>query len=350
MRYVAGRDREAGPVAELGSYRALDGSSGASLALDVDGPHAVTVVGKRGYGKSHTLGVLAEELATTAGVAPVVVDPLGVFGPLGTADGVWADRATTVEAPRVSPAALDPQSWCPLLGLSPESGAGGLVWRAARTSRTLDGMTEHVESADAREADVRAAANHLAMAAAWDVFDHDGLAAPDLTGGEVTVLDCAGLGPGSMNAVGRVVAETLYRACVTDRSDRLPWLLVDEAHAFFDGIAADALETLSTRGRAPGVSFVAATQRPSAVPEVCLSQSDVLVAHRLTSEADLAALEAARPTYLDGTFEARMPTAVGDVVVVDDATETVHAAHVRERYTPHGGDSPSAREVAGEIA
>ena len=41
----------------------------------------------------------------------------------------------------------------------------------------------------------------------------------------------------------------------------------------------------------------------------------------------------------------RMPTEPGDVAVIDDATETVHAARIRERETPHGGDSPRASAV-----
>jgi DNA helicase HerA-like ATPase len=343
MTFVLGRDGTDGPAADLGVYRAIDGSDGAPVALDLERPHAVTVVGKRGYGKSHTLGVLAEELAATPGLAPVVVDPMGAFEPLGVQDAV---DATVTTDPTVDPAALDPASWCPLVGLDPESGPGGLVWDAARAADSLAEMRDHVGLADAPAADVRAARNHLAMAEAWGVFDPDGLGAADLAGDEVTVLDCSGLDSGPMNALARVVAETCYRARVDERIDRLPWLLVDEAHAFFDGIAAEALETLLTRGRAPGVSLVVATQRPSAVPDVCLSQTDVLLAHRLTSEADIAALESARPTYVDRSFAARMPTEVGGAVVVDDATETAHAVRIRDRRTPHGGSSPRASEAA----
>ena len=67
MTFVLGRESgpDDGPVGRLGSYRARDGSAGAPLSLDLDGPHAVSVVGKRGYGKSYTLGVLAEALART---------------------------------------------------------------------------------------------------------------------------------------------------------------------------------------------------------------------------------------------------------------------------------------------
>ncbi|MDN4015248.1 hypothetical protein QX233_22630, partial [Chryseobacterium gambrini] len=70
-----------------------------------------------------------------------------------------------------------------------------------------------------------------------------------------------------------------------------------------------------------------------------------VVAHRLTWEAYLDALVAARPTFLSNSLTERLPTSPGEAVVVDDATETVHAATVRRRDTPHGGDSPSAGDV-----
>ncbi|WP_394348313.1 ATP-binding protein, partial [Halorubrum sp. SD626R] len=140
----------------------------------------------------------------------------------------------------------------------------------------------------------------------------------------------------------RAVARGLYDARVAGRLDRLPWLLVDEAHAFFGGVAEPALRTLLTRGRAPGVSLVCATQRPGALPSVAVSQSDLLVAHRLTAEDDVSRLAEAEATYLGGSLASRLPTGTGEALVVDDATETVHTVRVRERRTPHGGGSPRA--------
>jgi hypothetical protein len=87
-----------------------------------------------------------------------------------------------------------------------------------------------------------------------------------------------------------------------------------------------------------------ATQRPSAVPAVGISQADLLIAHRLTAAGDLDALDRARPTYLDESLGDRMPTAPGDALVIDDTTESVHTAQVRERATAHGGASPSASD------
>lgn len=347
MSFVIGRgaDNVGLPTAHLGTYRALDGSSGADLWLDLDSPHAILVVGKRGYGKSYTLGVIAEGLGRTSGVAPAVVDPMGAFTRLDEEAESEPVPADVVEDPAVTPDALDPRSWCAMLGLSPESGAGGLVWQAAQESSTLAAMREHVGTTDAPGTDRRAARNHLRLAESWGVFDENGLDAAALGGPEVTVIDVSGLDAAPMNGVCRGVGEALYRARVDERIDRLPWLLLDEAHTFFEGVAHRALELILSRGRAPGVSLVSATQRPSAVPGVGISQADILVSHRLTSHDDLEALRQARPTYTTDSLDDRMPTRPGEVRIVDDSTETVHAAQIRRRDTPHGGETPNASDV-----
>lgn len=349
MRFIIGRGREepgTKPVGELGTYRALDGSRGAPLYLDLNSPHAMLVVGKRGYGKSYTLGVVAEELARTDAIAPIVLDPMGAFEGFGeetTAD-IPADVWTR---PTVTPDSLDPRSWCALVGLSPTDAAGALVWQAAQRASTLDGMCEQIRETDADRADRRAATNHLGMAERWGIFDAaQGLDAQRLAGPEVSVLDLSGLADGPMNAVVRGVAESLYQARVSEDIERVPWLLIDEAHTFFQGVAQSALERILTRGRAPGLSTVLATQRPGAVSEVGLSQSDLLLAHRLTAQSDVDALKLAQPTYMNESIEEQMPTKTGDVIIVDDSTETVHAAQIRERETTHGGGSATAQEVA----
>ena len=334
--------RPARPAARIGSFRARDGSPGGPVALDVDGPHAGLVVGKRGYGKSYTLGVLAEELARADGVEPVVVDPMGVFRTLAAPADGDAVPATVDRSPTVRSAALPPRAWCDLVDLDPESDAGSLLWRAAGEAADLPGMRARLEAADARPAARRAAANHVALADSWGAFDPDGIDAAALASDGATVLDVSGLDPAPANAVVRAVARTLYEARVEERIDRLPWLLVDEVHAFFGGVAAPALRTLLTRGRQPGVSLVAATQRPGVLPDVAVSQSDLLVSHRVTDARDREALERARPSYVDGSIGERMPAAPGEALVVDDTTERLHAVSVRERDTPHGGASPSA--------
>jgi hypothetical protein len=344
MTFVIGRgdgENEKKPAGELGTYRALDGSRGAPLHLDLDGPHAMLVVGKRGYGKSYTLGVIAEELAGVDAVAPVIIDPMGAFSSLASSTEEEVP-AEVIDSPAVTPDSLDPRSWCALLGLSPESGPGGLVWQAAQDESTIDGMRAHVEKSNAADADRRAASNHINLADSWGIFDAEGINAETLNSSSITVLNVSGLDAAPMNAVTRGVGEALYRARIDEEISRLPWLLVDEAHTFFNGVAERALQLILTRGRAPGVSLVLATQRPSAVPEVGISQTDILISHRLTSYKDLESLREAQPTYMSSSLDERMPTEPGEVVIIDDSTETVHAAQIRQRLTPHGGGSPSA--------
>jgi len=354
VTFVIGRGKavqadDDAPAGHLGTYRARDGSSGAPLYLDLDSPHAALIVGKRGYGKSYTLGVIAESLSRAQGVAPVIVDPMGVFPTLDRPSEGAPVPAEVISNPEIPPTTLDPRSWCALLDLPPESGAGGLVWQAAQDESTLADMRGNVEATAAPGVDKRAAINHLDLAELWGVFSPNGLDVQDLGGGEVTVVDLSGLDSAPMNAVVRGIGEALYRARVTEAIERLPWYLVDEAHTFFQGVGEAALETILTRGRAPGVSLVLATQRPSAVSDVAVSQSDIVVSHRLTSEADLDALGATQPTYVQTSLAERLPTSPGEVVVIDDATETVHSADVRTRETPHGGDSPTASDVTDSV-
>jgi hypothetical protein len=341
--HVLGRDEPEGPAARLGTYRAADGSDGAAVGLDLDRPHAALVVGKRGYGKSYTLGVLAEDAARAPGVAPVIVDPMGGFDGLAAGSAV---PARVVDAPAVAPSTLPPSMWPALFDLSPTDPVGALLWEAAEAADTLDGMATHAEAADADAGVRRAARNHLALADSWGVFDADAPAAATFLSGAATVLDCSALDDRAASALLHAVASGLYAACVDGRPPRLPWLFVDEAHVAFDGVASAALETVLTRGRTPGVSLVAATQRPGALPATAVSQADLLIAHRLTAAADVEALSAAAPTYLRGRLRERLPAAPGEAVVVDDVTESVHGVRVRERETPHRGADPRASERA----
>jgi len=333
---LIGRTDDRGPTAALGHYRARDGSRGAGVELDLDRPHVALVVGKRGSGKSYTLGVLAEALAASAGVAPVVVDPMGAFDTLSE-----PPVGATIREPRVPAAAVPPRAWCSLLDLDPASGPGSLVWRAADAREDLDGMRAFVADADAPTGTRRAAANHLALADAWAVF---GSGRPDAAtlAATPTVLDLAGVGRAPANAALAAVADRCYDGRLCGDLDPMPWLLVDEAHAFVDGVAWRALRRLLTRGRHPGVGLVLATQRPGALPGVATAQADLLLAHRLTDRADRAALADARPAYVEGTLLERLPTEAGGALVVDDATESLHAIRVRERHTPHGGGTPRA--------
>jgi len=80
---IIGGDKE-----ELAAYlgRKFDSTDelGEKVNLDLNKPHMVTVCGKRGSGKSHTLGVMMEELMTLpaqvqANLTGLVIDAMGIY-------------------------------------------------------------------------------------------------------------------------------------------------------------------------------------------------------------------------------------------------------------------------------
>ncbi len=52
-----------------------------SVHLDFEGARAVVVCGKRGSGKSYTLGVFVEELLSVGqnDIIPILIDPMGIY-------------------------------------------------------------------------------------------------------------------------------------------------------------------------------------------------------------------------------------------------------------------------------
>ena len=50
--------------------------------LDVSRSRAALICGKRGSGKSYTLGVIVEELHQAGNVLTVIIDPMGIYYPL----------------------------------------------------------------------------------------------------------------------------------------------------------------------------------------------------------------------------------------------------------------------------
>lgn len=337
MTHVLGRRAGDGPVAELGAFLARDGSRGAPVSIDLDRPHAGLVTGKRGSGKSYTMGVLAEGLAEASGVTGVIIDPMGVFS--GLAEGT---RSSVVDDPSIRADALAPRAWCNLLDLDPTGAPGALLWRAAETATTLDEMVQAVEHSQAPKSTAQAVRNHLTLAEQWDVFDPDGLATETLLSPGVTVIDGSELATEALAAITAAIAGQLYDATARGAPDRLPWLLIDEAQTVTGTVASRPIHAILTRGRHPGVSIVLGTQRPSALPAVAISQADIILSHRLTATSDIDALAAARPTYLDESVVDRLPDGVGEAVVIDDATESAVTVKIRERRTPHGGSSPRA--------
>ncbi len=408
-QYVLGRrdtDSRTGTL-NIGRYLALDRSLGSDVYIDALRPHVILICGKRGYGKSYTMGTMIEELASLppeikANIAALVIDTMGVFWtmshenkkeagllakwglplqgfdvevfvPAGSVKQ-YEDQHISVKPFSISAAALSGYDWCSLFSIAPVSALGVIL------VRTIDELKENKidfslsdileDACKNKSADttiMNAAQNYFNAARSWGIFDENELSISNmLNGGSVVILDLSSLENQIVRAIvvkmlgKRIYEERIKARRVYERIEMgeisaekgipMVWMFIDEAHMFLprDG------ETPATgvlvnewlrQGRQPGLSVVLATQRPAALHSDAMSQSDIIICHRLTAQDDIIALEAIHPTYMrEGISDhlKKMGIEKGAALIIDDTSEAAHLVKMRPRKSWHGGEEPSA--------
>jgi len=132
----------------------------------------------------------------------------------------------------------------------------------------------------------------------------------------------------------------------------LVWMFIDEAHEFLPlnekTIATDALIQLLREGRQPGISLVLATQQPGQIHRDVMTQSDIVISHRVTSQPDLEALNYIMQSYLLESIKKYMddlPSLKGSAIILDDNSERIYPMRIRPRFTWHGGEAPTVLKI-----
>ena len=403
-QYILGGDHEE-VLLYLGRYLARDRSSGSHVSLDVNRPHAIFIAGKRGYGKSYTMAVLMEELMLLPDgikndVSSVVIDTMGIFWTLGKANDVqssvvaewgmeprgfdvdvfvpagslksYEERHIDVRPLSLPISQMDGYEWCRLFGLDAVSPSGVLIIRIIDelkkgSSFSFEDVMDMVMGDERSDTVTKGAVeNHFRTAGSWGVFAEKGEGIEAIVkGGSTSVIDVSTIRSEAVrSALISSIARSIYhlrlearrsyeRMIMGDKDVEkgipMVWLFIDEAQQFLPSegktLASDVLlnEWLK-QGRQPGLSLVLATQRPSSIHPDVLSQSDIVICHRLTSQDDIAVLESVRPTYMKDNFAdpiLKMGSEKGAAFVVDDNTEAAHIIRIRPRLSWHGGDDPS---------
>lgn len=399
---------------KMGRYTSLSNK----LFMDVARSHVVLVAGKRGSGKSYTLGVLAEELSNlpkevSQNIGSLIFDTMGiywtmkyrnekdkelleewelkpknlpvkVFVPFGHYEKYVEKGIPIDEKFALDVTEMNPEDWILTFGLDIISPVSVLIQRTLTKLKEGDnfGIDEIIESLDNEKRaseDIKNAAIGLFEAAnTWGIFakrNEEATKVRDLiSGGKTTVLDLS-----VYNAVGafnvRALAISLIsRKIFNQRMDArkkeeiesvskglnlisgtnkkeypLAWLFIDEAHEFLplEGktVATDALIQLLREGRQPGISLVLATQQPGQIHKDVMTQSDIVISHRVTSKPDLEALNHIMQSYVLDSIRKQMddlPSLKGSTIILDDNSERIYPARIRPRFTWHGGEAPTA--------
>jgi len=396
------------------------------ILMDVARSHVVLVAGKRGSGKSYTLGAIAEELASlpedvAANIAGLIFDTMGIFWTMKYANEKeyellkeWELKAQKLpvkifvpfgwtEAYRkqgipvdadfaLDAAELTADDWCLTFGLGFTDPVAIVIERVVGKLR--EDMEEKGQKFDIAkiietikadaEAGIdakQAAINMFDAARTWGIFASAERKATTIRelveGGRTTIVDLScysSVGAFNIRAlvIGLICKKLFNERMMARKAEEvqavqrgieylhfkekrempLVWIFIDEAHEFLPArgrtAATDSLIQLLREGRQPGISLVMATQQPGAIHRDAMTQSDIVISHRVTSKPDIDALNLIMQTYLLEDIKAYMnnlPALKGSAIILDDNSERIYPMRVRPRFTWHGGEAPTAVKI-----
>ncbi|MCX6746728.1 MAG: ATP-binding protein [Candidatus Pacearchaeota archaeon] len=405
---------------KMGQYTSLSNR----IFMDIARSHVVLVAGKRGSGKSYTLGVIAEEISNlpkeiSQNVASLIFDTMGlywtmkfenekdkkllqewklkpknlpvkIFVPFGYYDsylekGIPADEKFALDIKE-----LTAEDWIITFGLDIINPISILIQRAINTTKErekfgIEDILSFIEDDEKTNTEIKNAAMSLFEAAnEWGIFakSEEVTQIKDLVNaGMTSVLDLSVYNSiGAFNVRALVISlvsrkifnqrmearkkeevDTVSRninlSFITERKENpLVWIFIDEAHEFLplnDKTAAtDALVQLLREGRQPGISLVLATQQPGQIHKDVMTQSDIVISHRVTSQPDLEALNYIMQSYLlEGIsrYMDELPTLKGSAIILDDNSERIYPIKIRPRFTWHGGEAPTSVSVEKKL-
>lgn len=315
------------------------------------------------------------------GLPIVIFCPKGLFADY-KAKGIPADVPFSIR-----PSELGPDDWNSTFELSTNDPIAVFIERTIlelKKERDEYSIRDIIESlnADKSERDeiVNAAVNRFKAADSWGIFAEESTPIKELAfPGRIAVLDLSAYmtmpnGWKIKHLVMGLVCKSLFQERMLVRKSEefesvhsalhfikvsedeeklrgkempVVWIMVDEAHEFLPRdektSATDALVTLLREGRQPGIALVLATQQPGKIHTDAMTQSDVILSHRLTARIDTDALAGLMQSYLRKGLDVQLdslPKVPGACIAVDDVAERMYPLRIRPRFSWHGGSAP----------
>ncbi len=285
----------------------------------------------------------------------------------------------------IRPLDVGAEDWCLSFELSINSPEGVLLTRMVQDFQTAgasyeldDLITKVREDTESDDVTKNILVNQLEKARGWGIFSKEGTPLKDLVAaGQVTVLDVSpyatiASGWAIKALVVGLISKNLFRERMISRrieefktvdaamhyfsketpeklAEPLVWLALDEAHELLPAegktAATDALTTILREGRQPGISLILASQQPGKIHTDVMTQSDIVLAHRVTAKLDVDALGLLMQSYMRKGLDQELntlPPVTGAAIIFDDSNERIFPIQVRPRFTWHGGGSPIA--------
>jgi len=287
----------------------------------------------------------------------------------------------------IRPCELSAGDWCNVFDLKLTDEIGVLLERIIfelkeeKKNFDLNEIINRIQKDRKSESNIKnAAENRFTAVKGWGLFDSQGTEIKDIVkNGQVSVLDLSCYSDWNIKCL---VVSILSKKLLEERMDirkieelkdieegqhylsmkeekegmPLVWIALDEAHEFLKKDkktpATDALITLLREGRQPGISLILATQQPGEIHHDVITQSDIVLSHRVTAKVDIDALNSIMQSYLTKDilfYLNNLPTSKGSAIILDDNSERIYPICVRPKMSWHGGETPSSVKIKKEI-
>ncbi|MEM4336834.1 MAG: ATP-binding protein [Candidatus Woesearchaeota archaeon] len=254
-----------------------------NIYLDVAKSHVVFIVGKRGSGKSYTMGVIAEGVAdlppeVKQNISVIMLDTMGVywtmkypnlkdakllsewglkpkalnitiFTPVGYFKEYKEKGIPTDFAFSIKPSELDSDDWLNCFGISKYEDVGVIIERVVtklkktKKDYSIYDIIEEIQADTKTEQKVKDMAENRFLAAdTWGIFDEKGTSIDVLAkGGQVTVLDvsCYATMPGGWGvkslAIGLIAKKLFVERMIARKYEEFQ-AVKEETHYFSEEV------------------------------------------------------------------------------------------------------------------
>jgi len=363
-----------------------------SVQVDDSLSRVILICGKRGSGKSYSLGVFAESLYFSQERPLIIItDPMGIFWSMAQMneearsvkpipirllipgkpqncydfDVILQMQHLGIEFRRIeiNPFELTEDAWCSFFEASINEPLGISLYRAVQELRKqetffIPDIIEKVKKdALAQDKTKEALINRLASANSLGIFSTSlaEFQEESFSSEHINILDLSVLEPsnfGLRNLLLDILCRRMFKQNTLNKkrfdlglpcSMKRVWLLLDEAHQFAPqgakSLAKESLIRWVKEGRHPGLSCIFVTQQPSSLDNEIISQCDLIITHKITNIDDVSTVNKLTQAYMPAELKLllrnlRQP---GEAVVIDDLKEEVQMVKIRKRLTHHGG-------------
>jgi ABC-type dipeptide/oligopeptide/nickel transport system ATPase component len=330
------------------------------IYFDIARPHVMGVFGKRGTGKSYSLGTIAEEIQSSdisQNCSTIIIDSMGIYWSMkhpndrqSRALEHWDEKPESFDAQiyipqgtvqrfeeqempyddtfTINPGELTASEWSMALDLDLNSTMGILLDKIITELSDrygVDYSVDHIIKGTTKfefdEKVQKGLENRLENAKDWGIFGEESSLEQFTQREELSVVDVSVFGEMSSGwSVRSLIVGLLAKRILRERmrarrveeldemqgisQNEMPivWMLIDEAHQFIpakgETPATHPLLRWVKIGREPGVSLVLCTQQPAKLHPNALSQCDIVLSHRLTAKQDIQALGKIMQSYM----------------------------------------------------